>query len=172
MTRSEVDPDADRPPMQLPDRPDGQPERPSHILIGFPDEAVTARARLLWEDEPAVCAQVLASAPFQVQCHHAIYSGSEIAAVTPMLPQLPARTATSDIEVGDVAYAYLLAADHYGVTQDFAEICWFYDIDARPSMFNGPAKVSVFARLEDADEFFTVCRRMRIEGAKQIRIDL
>ncbi len=172
MTRPEVDPDAGRSPTQRMDSPDGQPGKPTHILIGFPDEGVNARARLLWEEDPAVCAQIAATAPFQVQCHHAIYSGSEIAAVTPMLPCIPVQTATSDIEVGDVAYAYLLAADHYGVSQDFAEICWFYDIDARPSMFNGPAQVSVFARLEEADEFFTVCRRMRLEGAKQIRIDL
>lgn len=82
------------------------------------------------------------------------------------------RTRTSDVQVGDFAYAYLLAKDHYGVAEDFAEVCWFYDADARPSMFDGPLPVSVFARLEDAAELFDVSRRMRLEGAKQIRIDL
>jgi hypothetical protein len=28
----------------------------------------------------------------------------------------------------------------------------------------------VFARLHDADAFFTICRRMRLEGAKRLEI--
>jgi hypothetical protein len=30
--------------------------------------------------------------------------------------------------------------------------------------------VNVFARLHDADAFLAVCRRMRLEGAKQLEI--
>jgi hypothetical protein len=50
------------------------------------------------------------------------------------------------------------------------QICWFYDRDATPSMAEGPVDVNVFARLDDADDLFAVCRRMRLEGAKRIEI--
>jgi hypothetical protein len=37
-------------------------------------------------------------------------------------------------------------------------------------MPEGPIAVNVFARLRDADAFFDVCRRMRLEGAKRLEI--
>jgi len=144
--------------------------RPSHITLTFVGEKVAAKARLLWDSAPEICEALVAAAPMRVQSHHGIYSGSEIAAICPQLPQLSQDHASSDVEVGDLAYVYLFAADHHGVAEDFAEICWFYDVDARPSMFTGPAKVSVFARFEDADDFFAASRRMRLEGAKHLEV--
>jgi hypothetical protein len=58
----------------------------------------------------------------------------------------------------------------YGIDEDYSEVCWFYDHDATPSMPEGPIAVNVFARLHDADAFFTLCRRMRLEGAKRLEI--
>jgi hypothetical protein len=146
--------------------------RPSHIVVTFRKEQVSAPAMLLWDKAPDICRAVVEALPMEVRCHHAIYSGSEIAAITPQLPRLPLAEPTSDVDVGDLAYAYLLAQDHYGVESDFAEICWFYDIDARPSMFTGPAEVSVFAKFEDAAELFRVSRLMRTEGAKDLLVTL
>jgi len=146
------------------------PARPEHVVIEFSIERVSANARLLWDVAPEICQAVTDAAPFEVICHHAIYSGSEVAALTPQLPQLAPAQPTADVTVGDLGYAYLLAEDHYGVDHDFAEICWFYDIDARPSMFTGPIAVSVFAKLANADAFFGVSRLMRTEGAKRIRL--
>jgi hypothetical protein len=57
-----------------------------------------------------------------------------------------------------------------GIEEDYSEVCWFYDLDATPSMPEGPIAVNVFARLHDADAFFTICRRMRLEGAKRLEI--
>jgi hypothetical protein len=37
-------------------------------------------------------------------------------------------------------------------------------------MPEGPIAVNVFARLDEADAFFAVCRRMRLEGAKTVEI--
>lgn len=143
---------------------------PTHLVIEFCAEGVAGRARLEWASEPVICQALVDATPFVVRSHHAIYSGSEVAAVCPDLGQLPSSTATTEVAVGDVAYAYLLARDHYGVENDFAEICWFYDRDARPSMFSGPFPVSVFARLERAEAFLAASKRMRIEGAKEIRV--
>jgi len=141
-------------------------------VVEFCSEKVAARAQLLWNRAPQICQAIVDAAPMVLRCHHAIYSGSEIAAMTPQLPQMPPASPTSDVTVGDLAYTYLFAADHYGVESDFSEICWFYDIDARPSMFTGPAEVSVFAKFEDAQEFFGVSRLMRVEGAKDLRVTL
>ena len=58
----------------------------------------------------------------------------------------------------------------YGIEEGYSEICWFYDLDATPSMPEGPIAVNVFARLHDADAFLAVCRRMRLEGAKRVEI--
>jgi hypothetical protein len=146
-------------------------EQPTHMTIGFESEGAVARIELLWDQAPEICQAFVTAAPFSARAHHAIYSGSEIAAITPVLPALDLTRGTSDVQVGDLAYTYLRAADHHGVDEDFAEICWFYDVDARPSMFNGPAEVVVFGRLMAAEQFFKVSRDMRLEGAKQIRVD-
>jgi hypothetical protein len=58
------------------------------------------------------------------------------------------------------------AAREQSIEEDYSEVCWFYDLDATPSMPEGPIAVNVFARLYEADAFFAVCRRMRLEGAK------
>lgn len=146
--------------------------KPTHLVVEFRAEHVAANAVLLWDDAPEICQAVVDAAPMDLRCHHAIYSGSEIAAVTPQLSQLAPARPTSEVEVGDLAYAYVFAADHYGVNTDFAEVCWFYDIDARPSMFTGPLEVSRFAKFEDAQDFFRVSRLMRTEGAKDVRVTL
>ena len=68
---------------------------------------------------------------------------------------------------GDVGFLTVETGSGYGIEDDYAEVCWFYDLDAVPSMPEGPIAVNVFARLYDADIFFAVCRRMRLEGAKR-----
>ena len=58
----------------------------------------------------------------------------------------------------------------YGIEEAYSEVCWFYDLDATPSMPEGPIAVNIFARLHDADAFFAHCRGMRLEGAKRLEI--
>jgi hypothetical protein len=71
---------------------------------------------------------------------------------------------------GDVGFLTVEKGSGYGIEEDYSEVCWFYDLDATPSMPEGPIAVNVFARLYDADTFFAVCRRMRLEGAKRLEI--
>ena len=55
----------------------------------------------------------------------------------------------------------------------FAELCWFYDRDAVPSMPDGPVPVNIFGKFtEGFDEFGAVCRRMRREGVKRIEVTI
>jgi hypothetical protein len=82
----------------------------------------------------------------------------------------PREHATTIVGAGDVGFLTVERGAGYGIEEDYSEICWFYDLDATPSMPEGPIAVNVFARLHDAEVFFSLCRRMRLEGAKRLEI--
>jgi hypothetical protein len=106
------------------------------------------------------------------ESHHAIYSGSEAVLLLPEMVRVEPENATSDVSTGDVGYTYFLAGSSKTVEEDFSEICWFYNWDARPSMWEGPAPVSIFAKItEGAEPFYAVCKRMRREGVKPLSIE-
>jgi Protein of unknown function (DUF3830) len=142
-----------------------QPE----IVFRFPDEGVAASARLL-EEAPETCRAVREALPVSGFARHGIYSGSEVYHVLPGLLTPPREHATTIVAPGDVGFLTVEKGSGYGIDEAYSEICWFYDLDATPSMPEGPIAVNVFARLRDADAFFAVCRRMRLEGAKRIEI--
>jgi hypothetical protein len=81
-----------------------------------------------------------------------------------------ARAGDNDRRPGDVGFLTVEKGSGYGIEEGYSEVCWFYDLDATPSMPEGPVAVNVFARLYDADAFFAICRRMRLEGAKRLEI--
>lgn len=140
------------------------------IVFRFVDEGVAASARLLREEAPETCRAVLDSLPVEDVARHGIYSGSEVYLVLPALRTPPREHATTIVGPGDVAFLTVAKGSGYGIEEDYSEVCWFYDLDATPSMPEGPIAVNVFARLHDADDFFAVCRRMRLEGAKRLEI--
>jgi hypothetical protein len=81
--------------------------------------------------------------------------------------------ATNAAIPGDVAYVWLNRDDHYGLDDDVSEICWFYDRDSEPRMWEGPIRVNVFARIEgDATDFFKASADTRITGVKKVSIKL
>jgi len=144
---------------------------PGQIRIEFPDERTGCLVDLLPEAAPQTCAAVLNLLPVAAVAHQAIYSGSETVVVLPELIRLPPENATSQVTRGDVGFVWLEAGSGYGIDRDFAEICWFYDFDAEPNMWEGPVAVNLFARIrEPADEFYAVCRRIRREGIKSVGI--
>lgn len=142
---------------------------PGEIVFRFPDEGVAASARLL-DEAPETGRAVLEALPVTGLARHGIYSGSEVYLVLPELMRPPREHATTIVRQGDVGFLTVEGGSAYGIEESYSEICWFYDLDATPSMPEGPIAVSVFARLDDADTFFAVCRRMRLEGAKRIEI--
>jgi hypothetical protein len=143
------------------------------IRIRFPAEQVSAEAELRWEEAPKTCRDVTATLPVEAMTHHGIYSGSEIVFELPVLLRTAPENATSKVTKGDVGFTWMAAGSSYGVKRDFAEICWFYDIDAEPRMWDGPVAVSLFARIvEPASEFYALCRRMRREGIKPCRVEV
>ncbi|MEQ8847284.1 DUF3830 family protein [Botrimarina sp.] len=146
--------------------------RAKQIRLCFPDEGASASARLLWTEAPATCEAVLSALPARGDSHHAIYSGSECVLLLPEVLRLPKENATSKVRRGQVAFTWMQAGAAYGVEQDFAEVCWFYDLDAEPRMWGGVVEVNIFAEItEPADDFYRVCFRMRREGVKPLLIE-
>jgi hypothetical protein len=137
----------------------------------FTKEGATAIAQLHWDEAPQTCEAICDRLPIEGPAHQAIYSGSESVVLLEEVLRLPKENARSEVRRGEVAFVWLEAGSSYGVNEDFAEICWFYDIDSRPSMWEGPVEVNVFAQIvEPADRFYRVCRRIRREGVKPVAI--
>jgi|GEM_PF-787681 len=131
----------------------------------------TAVADLLPADAPSTCEAIVSRLPVAAVAHHASYSGSECVMVLPAAIRVPPENATTEVRPGDVAFTWFAAGSSFGVTEEFAEICWFYDEDARPSMHEGPAPVSVFASLTgDSGPFYARCRAMRRRGVTALLI--
>ena len=140
------------------------------IVIRFLDEGVAASARLLPEQAPDTCRAVVDALPAAGSARHGIYSGSEVYLVLAELLAPPREHATTIVGPGDVGFLTVEKGSGYGIEEAYSEVCWFYDLDATPSMPEGPIAVNVFARLYEAEAFFAVCRRMRLEGAKRLEI--
>jgi hypothetical protein len=141
------------------------------IRLCFPAENVAAIAELREEEAHATCAAVWEALPAAGEAHHAIYSGSECVLLLPEVVRVAKENATYDVSPGDVGFAWFEPGDSWVVETAFAEICWFYGRDARPSMPEGPTPVNMFARImEGADAFYAVCRKMRREGVKAFEI--
>jgi hypothetical protein len=148
---------------------------PKHIEIRFVDEKIAVRAALLEKEMPRTCRALLKRLPLEGTATHARYSGSELAMLIPKSIRIARERATCAVLPGDVAYVRLDRDDHYGLDDDVSEICWFYDRDAEPRMWEGPVRVNVFARIPTgraAREFYRACADTRIHGVKRVRISL
>jgi hypothetical protein len=154
------------------ERKDGLSRRTA-IRLTFTENGATARAMLLWQEAPVTCAAILEILPTSGMAHHAIYSGSECVHLLEPPIKIEKEHATSRVRAGHVGFVWLPAGSAYGVDRDLSEICWFYDRDAQPRMWEGPVDANIFAEIrEPADPFYAMCRRMRREGVKEIRIEV
>jgi hypothetical protein len=144
-----------------------------YIELRFVDLDIAVRARLLVEEMPRTCTELLSHLPLESIATHARYSGSEVAMLLATDIRINREKATCAVQTGDVAYVWLNRDDHYGLEDDVSEICWFYDRDSRPSMAEGPVLVNVFARIEgDASPFYNASANTRITGVQKVRIRL
>jgi len=149
---------------------------PRFIELRFVEDNIAVRARLLENEMPRTCAELIKRMPLESTATHARYSGSEVAMLLSTEIKIAREKATCATLPGDVAYVWLNQDDHYGLDDDVSEICWFYDRDCRPSMAEGPVRVNVFARIEEEGEdvgaFYRACDETRITGVKTMRISL
>ena len=102
-----------------------------YIELKFIEQNITARARLLEDEMPRTCGELLKHMPLQSIATHARYSGSEVAMLFSTDIKIGREKATSAVETGDVAYVWLNQDDHYGLDDDISEICWFYAKDSK-----------------------------------------
>lgn len=144
-----------------------------YIELEFIEQKVKIRARLLEEDMPRTCNELIKHLPLESIATHARYSGSEVAMLLSTDIKIGRERATCAVQTGDIAYVWLNQDDHYGLDDDVSEICWFYDKDSTPTMAEGPVRVNVFARIEgDSKEFYKASANTRITGVKNVRISL
>jgi len=144
-----------------------------YIDLKFVEDNVAVRARLLEDDMPRTCGELIKHIPIESIGTHARYSGSEVAMLLSTDIKIGREKATSSVETGDIAYVWLNQDDHYGLDDDVSEICWFYDKDSTPTMAEGPVRVNIFAKIEgDATEFYKASANTRITGVKNVRISL
>ena len=140
----------------------------------FIEQNIIARARLLENEMPRTCSEILHYLPLEAIATHARYSGSEVAMLLSTDIKIGREKATCSVETGDVAYVWLNRNDHYGLDDNVSEICWFYDKDSTPTMAEGPVLVNIFARFEgvNLDKFYAASAGTRITGQKQVAIRL
>jgi hypothetical protein len=144
-----------------------------YIELEFIEQKIKVRAKLLEEEMPRTCGELVKHLPLESIATHARYSGSEVAMLLSTDIKIGREKATCAVQTGDIAYVWLNQDDHYGLDEDVSEICWFYDRDSRPSMAEGPVLVNVFAQIEgDATEFYKASANTRITGVKNVRIRL
>lgn len=143
-----------------------------YIRFTFIDEGVSANAILLEDQAPTTCQVIWDHLPIEGDGLHAIYSGSEIAFFIPGSIAIQPENITSRTIPGDVGYYALAPGALHGYPDGLTELCWFYDRDGRPHMPDGPVQINLFARfVGNTDAFYAICRRIRREGVKPVRVE-
>lgn len=144
-----------------------------YIELRFVEDDIAVRARLLEDEMPRTCGELAKHMPLQSTATHARYSGSEVAMLLSTDIKIGREKSTCAVLPGDVAYIWLNRDDHYGLDDDVSEICWFYDRDTCPQMYEGPVLANIFARIEgDTAAFYEASANTRITGVKQVKISL
>lgn len=144
------------------------------IRFCFPEQKVSARARLLYEDAPHTCDVVVAALPHEGLACHGQYSGPELMTVLPGKVHAPKENHTTKVAKGDVGFLRFRGGTDF-VPEDkvASEIAWFYGDGALPSMADGPVPVNIFARFEpdDWEAFARVCEGLRPGDSCPLRIE-
>ena len=96
-----------------------------YIELEFVEQKIKARARLLEDEMPRTCNELIKHLPLESIATHARYSGSEVAMLLSTDIKIGREKATCAVETGDIAYVWLNMDDHYGLDDDVSEICWF-----------------------------------------------
>ena len=139
----------------------------------FDLEGAIARARLYDEAAPVTCGTLWQQLPFSGLGIHAMLSGTSVALSIDPSIVVPQENATSHIQAGDVMFTHYNKHECYGFPEALSDVYWAYDRYCKPT---APGKMTpvipnVFAEfLPGFEAFFSVCRKMRREGAKPLTI--
>jgi hypothetical protein len=148
-------------------------EMARYIEMRYVEDDIAVRARLLENEMPRTCSEIIKHLPLESVATHARYSGSEVAMLLSTDIKIGREKSTTVVEKGDIVYIWLNRDDHYGLDDDVSEIAWFYDKDAKPAMAEGPVRANIFAKIEgNAEAFYKASADTRISGVKTLRISL
>lgn len=144
-----------------------------HIRFEFPGEGVVALAELRPDAAPVTCRAITAALPLEGTARHGIYSGSEALMFIPPEIRPPRENAACRVRPGDIGFYSFEERGDSDRDDPISEIAWFYAENARPRMADGAVAVNLFARFTKGfEELADLCYRMRLEGAKPLRITL
>lgn len=144
----------------------------NRIRLVFPVEKVLAVAELMESEAPRTCAILWNALPFEGELLHAMWSGPETYLPIPADIRIAPEHQTTHPLPGEIGFYALDGGVLIGWPHDMAELAFFYDRGAKPSMPNGPVSMNVFARIvENFQGFRAVCGRMQKEGAKLLRVE-
>jgi hypothetical protein len=144
------------------------------IVLSIPEQNVSVAADLLEEAAPKTCALIWDALPIEGALIHGMYSGPELFVVLPGFPALPAENQVQRALPGDVGYWHLEAGLHAAAPNEVAELVFVYDRGVSIKGTDGSDSwVNLFARIrvDEAAEFFAVCKRRRREGPWTLRVE-
>ena len=146
---------------------------PRRITLSFPEESISALAELL-EDEASVTSHFIWDhLPVENKTVHGMYSGREVfVMVDPPTAVKPENLVNLPLS-GEILYFYQEGGVYIEADNPYAEICVIYGRSVQLKGEGGiPTFANLFARMVgDWSEFADVCRRVRYEGPKLLRIE-
>ena len=144
------------------------------IVLRIPEENVSVAADLLEEAAPRTCELIWERLPVEGRLIHGMYSGPELFIVLPGFPGVPAENQVQRALPGDVGYWHNEAGLHAQAPNEVAELVFVYNRGVSIKGSDGSDSwVNLFAqmRLQEADEFFAVCKRSRREGPWTLQVE-
>jgi hypothetical protein len=144
------------------------------IVLRIPEHDVSVVADLLDAEAPRTCELVWERLPVEGRLIHGMYSGPELFIVLPGFPAVAAENQVQRALPGDVGYWHNAAGIHASAPREVAEMVFVYDRGVSIKGSDGSDSwVNLFARIrvQEAEEFFAVCKRFRREGPWSLQVE-
>lgn len=143
------------------------------VRLGFPEENVWVRAELLEGQAPETCRFIWDHLPVEGRAIHGKFSGNEVfVKVEPPEPVKPENLVTLPLP-GELLYYYQEGGLYVEAPRSYGEVCVIY---GRNVVLRGEGGIQTFAALfgrilGDWAPFADLCRRVRFEGPKLLRVE-
>jgi len=144
------------------------------IVLRIPEHDVSVIADLQDERAPETCALIWERLPIEGRLIHGMYSGPELFIVLPGFPAVAVENQVQRALPGDVGYWHNEAGVHAQAPNEVAELVFVYDRGVSIKGSDGSDSwVNLFARIrvDQAGEFFAVCKRQRREGPLTLQVE-
>jgi len=143
------------------------------IVLSFPEENVSAVAELAEDAAPETCRFIWDHLPLENRTIHGMYSGREIFVIVDPPTPLKSENLVNLPLSGEILFFYQEGGVYVEADDPYAEICVIYGRSVQLKGEGGiPTFANLFARMTgDWSAFADVCRRVRYEGPKLLRVE-